>query len=103
MNQIAKENFTITHESNFQAKSIGSITGVRDLSQLVSKKTSKENVIPSNDIINATNNNDVNITVRKDVHNNQDTDSNNTTKKMTSTIATTVKTSRMNINQKSLQ
>ena len=47
---------------------------------MVSTKTSKNDIIPSNNITNATNNNDVNITIRKVLHNNQDTESNKITK-----------------------
>ena len=71
---------TSLNESNFQAKSKDSISGVTDLSQLVSAKTSKNDIIQSNNITSATNNNDVNITIRKVLHNNQDTESNKITK-----------------------
>ena len=66
------------------------------------KKTEKYDVIPSNDITNgldASNIKDVNLTVRKDLHNNQD-NKRNKIRKMMSTVLTTVKTLRMNINQK---
>ena len=78
MNQKANQNISITNELNFQAKSKDGITGVIDLSHLYVKKTSKNDIIPSN-ITNATNNNYVNITIRKVLHN-QDTESNKITK-----------------------
>ena len=76
LNQKANENISITNGLNFQAKSKDSI----DLSQLVSTKTSKNDIIPSNNITNATNSNYVNITIKKVLHNNQDTEYNKITK-----------------------
>ena len=76
LNQKANENISISNGLNFQVKSKDSI----DLSQLVSTKTSKNDIIPSNNITNATNSNYVNITIKKVLHNNQDTECNKITK-----------------------
>ena len=45
-----------------------------------STTTSKNDIIPSNNIANATNNNDVNITISKVLHSNQNTESYEITK-----------------------
>ena len=76
LSQKANENISIINESNFQTKSKDSVTRVIYLSQLVSTKTSQNDIIPSNNITNATNNNDLNITIRKVLQNNQDAENN---------------------------
>ena len=76
LSQKANENISIINESNFQAKSKDSVTRVIYLSQLVSIKNSQNDIIPSNNITNATNKNDLNITIRKVLQNNQDAENN---------------------------
>ena len=78
LSQKANENISIINESNFQTKSKDSVTRVIYLSQLVSTNTSQNDIIPSNNITNATNNNDLNITIRKVLQNNQDAENNKT-------------------------
>ena len=98
LKQKANENISITYESNFQAKSIGSITGVIYLLQLVITKTSK--IISAHLIISLML---LIIMSEKFCIITKIPRAIKLQRKMTLTIVTTAKTSRKNIDQKSQQ